>query len=90
MKLLGCWSLFFFWFFFGLEAFDERDEEEDAPSDDTSADDAFANPEGGLPNWWEVTGDLTCHDVGIRDTVEKVMGSFAENGDIAFALFVWS
>ena len=89
MRLLGCWSLFFFWFFFGLEAFDERDEEEDAPDDHASADDAFANPEGGLPNWWEVTGDLTCHDVGIDDTVEKVMGGTAKDGNIALAVFVW-
>lgn len=89
-RRLGCCGLFFFFIFFlGFERFDEWDEEEDAPDDKTSADDAFADPEGGLPNWWEVTGDLTCHDVGIDDTVEKVMGGTAKDGNIALAVFVW-
>ena len=89
-KRLGCCGLFFFFIFsFGFEGFDEWDEEEDAPDDKTSADDAFADPEAALPDWWEVSGDLDGHDVGVDDAVEKVVGSASKDGNVTLALLIW-
>ena len=89
-RRLGCSGLFFFFIFFlGFERFDEWDEEEDAPGDKTSADDAFADPEAALPDWWEVSGDLDGHDVGVDDAVEKVVGSASKDGNVTLALLIW-